>query len=404
MEVVRPQQYPSVYEALKAIGHRDDYVVSLSTRPREGRLAGRWLPETRTVKSLREWSAPQDRDVYFSPNPLRSKLPRGHKGGIVDVARGQTLFADLDVKAGSLASLDECRAVIELLTEFLGGVPPAVVIESGHGLQPIWRVANTRTRPNLITDDGSLWCEMNARWSVLVNLAVRRVNPRARPDSVFNPDRPLRCPGSVNWKQAEKPVVVVTHLHPHFAGGGTQGNGRSPVPVLRPTRLDALLPPPAPGGATQRQSARVPTTYPEAERWINEQPDAGLDWDHMGVAMQRLCAFGPLMELLSFGRADEVSAHSLMIGRVQAIVFASVEGSGGIALALELVRKAYLKVMGLRRLGELPGEGRDESAAESDFLRAVVGAVSKARARVQSPTPRVGLDGRIVLQAEKEQR
>ncbi|MDV8008628.1 hypothetical protein [Rhodococcus sp. IEGM 1318] len=401
VEVVRPQQDPSLYIVLKAIGHRDDYVVSVNTRPREGRLAGRWLPETRTVKSLREWSAPQDRDVWFSPNPLRARLRPGRRGGIADVARGQTLFADLDVKSGSLASLDECRAVIDLLTVWLEGVPPAVAVESGHGLQPIWRVSNTKSVPNLVTDDGSRWSETSARWSALVNLAVKRVNPNARPDSVFNPDRVLRCPGSVNWKRADEPVAVVTHLHPHFAGGSGPHNGRSLVPMLRPTRLDAVLPPPALGGVAQRHLTRVPTTFREAQQWLANQPGATVTWKNMDTAMQRLCDYRALVQMFAHGLDDDVSAHSLMVRRVLAVILTSTDGSAGVVRALELVRTAYLEVMGRRRLGELPGEGRGEGAAESDFYRAVVGAVSKARGRIQSPTPRVGPDGRVVLFSEK---
>ncbi|MFF1555303.1 hypothetical protein ACFVX3_30215 [Rhodococcus erythropolis] len=399
---VRLQLNPSLHEVLKAIGHRNDYIVSVNTRPREGQQAGRWLPETRTVGSLREWTTPQDRDVWFSPNPLRKKLPRGRKGGIADVARGQTLFADLDVKAGALASLEECWSVVDLLTEFLEGVPPAVVIESGHGLQPIWRVANTKSLPNLITDDGSRWCETNARWSVWVNLAVRRVNSRARPDSVFNPDRPLRCPGTVNWKNADEPVSVVTHLHPHFAAGSGVRKGHSPVPVLRPWPLDAVLPPSAPGGATQRQPGRVPTSYPQAVEWVNAQPGAGAKRDEMATAMQRLCAYKQLVEMFAHGLDDDHSAHSLMNRRVLAVVYASVEGSAGIALALRLVLDAYLEVMGRRRLGELPGEGRDDRTAESDFNRAVRGAVEKARGRIQSPTPRLDAERRVILTSTKD--
>ena len=394
---IRPQPNPSLHEVLKAIGHRNDYIVSVNTRPREGQQAGRWLPETRTVGSLREWAAPQDRDVWFSPNPLRQKLPRGRKGGIADVVRGQALFADLDVKEGALVSLGECWTVVELLTEFLEGVPPAVVVESGHGLQPIWRVANTKSLPNLITDDGSRWCEMNARWSSLVNLAAKRVNPHARVDSVFNSDRVLRCPGTVNWKNADEPVAVVTHLHPHFAAGSGQLKGHSPVPMLRPRRLDALLPQPAPGGATQRQSVRVPTSFREAEQWLADQPGAAATWKQMDGSMQRLCDYPALVKMFAHGLDDDTSAHSLMIRRVQAVVFTSRDGSSGVLRALEMVRTAYLQVMGLRRLGELPGEGRDERAAESDFNRALVGAVAKARGRIQSPTPRIDSDGRVVL-------
>ncbi|KXO87840.1 hypothetical protein AXK56_15805 [Tsukamurella pulmonis] len=144
--------------------------------------------------------------MWFSPNPLTLEPGVSRKGGEADVARGIALYVDLDVvtpdvKDKGLASLSECEQVVEKLTAVLG-CAPVVVIESGHGLQPIWRV---RDAP-LITDGAVAWKTISARWAALVRQVAAEINPKGHVDSIFNIDRVLRCPGSTNWKVPDEPV------------------------------------------------------------------------------------------------------------------------------------------------------------------------------------------------------
>lgn len=206
----------TLYAALRALGHVDSDVVSVSTKgPGD---SGRFTAETRAVESLRDWTPPDDANVWFSANPLRELMPPGVRGGVADVRRGQTLYADLDVailgvKAKGLASIEDCEKVVAELAHALG-VDPAVVIYSGHGVQPIWRVDDAQP----ITDNAVAWNTISLRWSALVRQVVHRLSPEAGVDSVFNIDRILRCPGTVNWKDPQHPVPVQCSINAEAGG------------------------------------------------------------------------------------------------------------------------------------------------------------------------------------------
>ena len=99
------------------------------------------------------------------------------------------------------------------------------VIESGHGLQPLWRIGSPRGDSNVIDRD-RLRDELRtiyARWGSVVQSAAREATwspdgaQKCRTiDNVYDLSRVLRCPGSVNWKDPADPVPVRTHL---LAGG-----------------------------------------------------------------------------------------------------------------------------------------------------------------------------------------
>ena len=65
--------------------------------------------------------------------------PGPGRGTAADVIRVPGLWADLDVKPGGLPDWDAARAVVETLADMLG-TDPAVLVNSGHGLQPRWVV------------------------------------------------------------------------------------------------------------------------------------------------------------------------------------------------------------------------------------------------------------------------
>lgn len=200
-----------VHKVLRHLGHSSDSVISVCTQqPFE---PSSFRAETRTVGSLHGWAPPKDMNVWFLPNPLALEPAIRRKGGEVDIARGLTLYADLDVlvpglKDKGLASLAECELAVKELSAVLG-VDPAVVIYSGHGLQPIWRVADAQP----ITDGAVAWKTISNRWSALVREKVRQINAQAAVDSVFNIDRVLRCPGSINWKYPDEPVPAKCELN-----------------------------------------------------------------------------------------------------------------------------------------------------------------------------------------------
>ncbi|MCZ4520721.1 hypothetical protein O4220_19605 [Rhodococcus ruber] len=370
-EPATPQPNTTLTDVLGSLRHRPIERISINTKQPVFRS------NLMTVASLTDWSPPDDRDTWFGVNPIARSVRRG-RGTEADVTRVRAVWADLDIKKGSLASLTECYAVTDLVSEWLG-CPPSVLIESGHGLQPIWRIRSTPTHPNRVAEHwpgsaGDVWALQRwrtecARWGGLVAVAAATVHPGARVDSVYDLARVLRCPGTVNYKQSLAPVPVRTALN--AAAPGVTRRGLVNV-------LDGHSIVVAPTTPTVRG---VPTAPREAVEWINAQNGADVDWDGMSPVMQKLVVFPRLVELFAHGTDTESSAHSLMTSRVLAVTYAATEGRAGLALALELIRTAYLEVMARRRSGEFDGEARSEGVASSDFYRAVFGAVSKARMR-----------------------
>lgn len=382
---------PNLYEVYTALGHRPSERVSLNYKTPDDRFISKLM----SVGELERWEAPHDRDVYFGANPVSTDVSSG-RGGDIDVTRVRALFADLDVKRGCLESLDECREVVDRLAQVVG-VKPSAVVESGHGLQPYWRLASPRSSSTRIadeqTEDGRRWSrqewrEVYARWGGLVQQVAREVRPDAKIDNVYDLSRILRCPGSANWKS--DPVPVVTHVYPR---SGAVRRDRL-VRVLDRRDAQAL------GGPVSSLSVRIPTNTAEADAWIASQPGADATFEEMVKLGRYRSMLGHLdyestVRLFMDGSDDESSAHSLMTRKVQHVILLSTEGRAGLKLALLVIREAYLEVMKMRRTGEIPGEARSESAALQDFHRAVRGSVSKARSRGNSPEPQRDTQGRI---------
>ena len=69
----------------------------------------------------------------------------GKRGSADDVTALACLWADLDVKPGACHSIEHAELLIADLSAVLGTVP-AVVIHSGHGLQPLWLIDDNESR------------------------------------------------------------------------------------------------------------------------------------------------------------------------------------------------------------------------------------------------------------------
>lgn len=385
-----PLSQPDIHDVLTALGHRTNERVSVNHKAPDGRFVSRLVP----VGELELWEAPHDCDVWFGINPINRNVTRG-RGTDADVMQVRALFADLDVKRGGLESLDECREVVDRLAQVIG-VKPSAVVESGHGIQPYWRLSSLRAASARICDEQlndrrwsrQVWREVYARWGGLVQQVAREVRPGARIDNVYDLSRILRCPGSVNWKS--DPVPVVTHVYPR------SGAVRRDRLLRMLDRRDAQ----ALGGPVSSLSTRIPTNTAEADAWIASQPGADATFEEMVKLGRYRSMLGHLdyestVRLFMDGSDDESSAHSLMTRKVQHVILLSTEGRAGLKLALLVIREAYLEVMKMRRTGEIPGEARSESAALHDFHRAVRGSVSKARPRGNSPEPQRDTQGRI---------
>lgn len=153
---------------------------------------------------------PDNANVWFSVNPTKgpARIKDG-RGGAADVTRLAALFADLDVKPGGCADDDVAHAIIDKLSEILGTGPMAITY-SGHGVQPYWPVIHGEVHDD---DDWDRIDTIIKRWGRLVQSVGKTVGAEA--DSVFNLDRILRVPETVNNKFPADPTPVVC-----YANGG----------------------------------------------------------------------------------------------------------------------------------------------------------------------------------------
>jgi hypothetical protein len=385
---------PSLHELLTGLGFCARERVSINTQ-----LPGeRFVSSLREVGSLAGWSPPHDRNVWFGVNPVGRQVRYG-RGTEADIARVRTLFADFDIKPGQFRIMQQCyEATLNLEGEL--GIAPVAAIESGHGLQPLWRLGSPPGDSNVVDRDRSRdeWKSIYQRWGNLVQFAARAgiwspwatmsfamadpdktENPEAAHalcdvtiDNVFDLSRVLRCPGSVNWKDPDSPVPVCTRLFDHR-------DCIRPRDLVRGLDRDNI----SPLAVVRQLATRVATDLGEADVWITEQSGATLEPAELALlprsaVLHEYLDPAKLVEVL----ADQRGAHETMRGKVLHAVLSAQEGRAGLAVALNNLGDAYLEVMGARSRGDLAGEARSASIAADDWRRAVVGAVAKARGRV----------------------
>lgn len=369
-----------LHDVLVALGFIARERVSINTKA----PGGRFESTIYRVGDLAGWSPPQDRDVWFGVNPVGRPVRYG-RGTEADITRVHTLFADFDVKYGKqFDKLDQCYTAARSLADYLSAEPVALV-ESGHGLQPLWRIGSPIGDSNVVDRDRTRdeWKTTYQRWGTMVHQAARDAmwspdgaqNLRTI-DNVFDLSRVMRCPGSINWKNPDNPVPVRTRVFDHRGCvrasrlvAGRDRDNVSPLAMVRPV------------------AARVQTSFGEADTWIHEQPGATTELAELrqlprGALLWQYLDVAELVQVLG-GAAD--GAHLTMATKVQHAVYAAQEGRAGLVVALNNIADAYAELMEARLRGEMAGEVRSAGAVAEDFQRAVVGAVAKARGR---PTPR----------------
>jgi hypothetical protein len=163
-------------------------------------------------------------DLWWSVNTLA--VPEGYQGrGTAEhVFRWVGIYADLDVKAGGLPSLEAAEAVIDAVSAMLGH-DPVTVLESGHGLQPVWAMDPADDGTDLAGDEErrATARALMRRFGRLMTHVASLVDEehRGRVDSVFDIARVLRLPGTVNRKDPDVPVPTGVR----FPGGSPLGVG-----------------------------------------------------------------------------------------------------------------------------------------------------------------------------------
>ncbi len=144
-------------------------------------------------------------DVFYGANPLRkdANLQPGQRGSIEHVGRILTLCTDLDTKPkpGGLGSEEACREVINQVSALFGGRQPVAVVHSGTGgMHPRWKLEPypPEQHPRAV--------RTLRRFGRAVRAIARQAGGAV--DSVHDPARVWRVPGSVNLKPGGGSVTV----------------------------------------------------------------------------------------------------------------------------------------------------------------------------------------------------
>jgi len=202
LDGVDPPQALSFADLLEVLGLTADEFIAVCHKPADGAFSTAVVIAGHAADAVA--SLPTRSCVWFTPNatvgPARSNQGRGRER---EVTRLVALYADLDVKPGVFDDIAQAWEFIAVLSAIIGTRPTAVIF-SGHGLQPIW-----------VIEDGLLGDEVQwARAYRLIRRFGRLCTSAARSfcganlDNVFNMDRLLRVPGTLNLKEPGDPVMA----------------------------------------------------------------------------------------------------------------------------------------------------------------------------------------------------
>ena len=193
-------------QLLAMLGHTETDRIAICFKPIGGEFTATVVTGVRSAVDFVN-ALPKMTDVWFGVNSRRSGLLRGQKGSVADCVDLVALWADLDVAEGKCPDYPTCEAIIADLSEILGTAPVATV-RSGHGIQPYWRLSDEVDEDFGIASAKRLM----DRWAKLVTTVAAK-HVVAKIDNVFNLDRILRVPGTLNHKNTEDPVEVIAYRH-----------------------------------------------------------------------------------------------------------------------------------------------------------------------------------------------
>lgn len=179
----------------------------------DGQLTGKWFGSDRAAAEA--WALSENakgRNCYFTVNVT-------HPGVFIKPAKSDILsvrFAHVDIDPPESGVWDRDGALLGLLAQ-----NPSVVIDSGNGWQGLWRL--TGDDPDVEETNRGLVYHFNAD------------------GSVWNKDRLLRVPGTINYPDAKKrargrvPAAAELILNEPHAFDATVLRGHYPAPVKPPS-------------------------------------------------------------------------------------------------------------------------------------------------------------------------
>jgi len=141
------------------------------------------------------------RNLYFSVNPTRSAM--SSKAAKVDISAIEFVLSDLDPRADETPEAAKAR-YLAALEDFTPA--PTAIIDSGNGVQALWRLAQSITlpAPELVGDERVY----SAETQLIIDDAEGRVKALMEKlnsaAGTQNIDRILRLPGTINLPNAKK--------------------------------------------------------------------------------------------------------------------------------------------------------------------------------------------------------
>jgi hypothetical protein len=189
----------SFAEVLDVLQIPHEEFIPVCHRPVGGRFTAEVVARDEAPQVVAAVSEPAD--WWFGLNATYgSGRRRRGRGSERDVTRWSGFSLDLDVKPGGFRSLAEAEAFIDSFSTLIG-MRPAVVIFSGHGVQPIYMVDEP-------LDDRAWWARACRASRQIGRLAAETAHhfSGATIDTVSDLSRLVRVCGTTNWKDPDNPM------------------------------------------------------------------------------------------------------------------------------------------------------------------------------------------------------
>ncbi len=145
---------------------------------RRGEVRQHFTPDREEAADLARTMDAKEWDVYYGVLPRME--PKGTAEAVSRTA--DVLWADLDAK-GETTKANALQSLIDY------DIPPAVIVDSGHGYHAYWKLAKSIP---------------TSRATLIMRGLAKHLNG----DAVYDAPRILRVPGTTNWK--DTPVKVRT--------------------------------------------------------------------------------------------------------------------------------------------------------------------------------------------------
>jgi hypothetical protein len=141
------------------------------------------------------------KNIYYSVNPTRTTMTR--KAAKTDIASIEFLLADLDPAEGESPAAAKARFMAALEAQ---GPPPTAIVDSGNGIQALWRLKEPikLAEPTTVEGKKVFPPESAALISDVEARVATQMKRLGSPAGTQNIDRILRVPGTTNLPNKKK--------------------------------------------------------------------------------------------------------------------------------------------------------------------------------------------------------